>query len=101
MELHMYYGEGRLRGNIGIYVVEQAEDAWDAERLLRNATASKEQVHRPKLVKAEPAEAEAIYDSLESADDPTRRNKVYKLGYGVSFFEFAELRDFEAQDEEY
>ena len=95
----MYYGEGRLWGNIGVYTVDGAPDAWEAELFLRNATASKESVHRPKLVKATPAVEEAIYDSLESADDPTRRNKVYNLGYGVHFFEFAELREFEPQND--
>jgi len=92
----MYYGEGRLYGNTGVYVVEGAQDAWDAERLVRNATATKEQVQIPRLTKVEPVTEEAIYDSLESADDPTGRNKVYKLGYGVSFFEFADISDFEA-----
>lgn len=97
----VYYGEGRLWGNIGVYVVEEARDAWDAERLVRNATVMKEQVHLPKLREASSSVKEAIYDSLESAGDPTRRNKVYSLGGGeVHFFEFADIHDFEPVPEE-
>jgi len=82
----MYYGEGRLFGNIGTYAVVDASDEWNAERLLRNATAMKEQVRIPKLQKASLLVEESIYTAIEGAG---QGKGVYSLGGGdVYFFEF-------------
>jgi len=86
----MWYGEGRLWGNIGTYVVDEAKDAWDAERLIRNATATKEQAHLPKKLKKANKQEEDIIIGIQESAVPHNHpgTHVYNLGYGVDFFEF-------------
>ena len=84
-----YIGEGRIRGNIGTFVVEEAKDKWDAERLIRNATATIEQSTYPEVLRSIPPSFEReLEDLIASLASNPRQKVVYELNYGVTFLEY-------------
>jgi hypothetical protein len=92
----MWYGEGRIHGNIGTYVIEGPERHSEAKQELQDATRRYDQVHLPKeLVKASEA-VEASIHQVMGVNDP--RQLVMDLGGGVSFLEFFEVPQFDEEE---
>ena len=93
----MWYGEGRIRGNIGTYVVEGPERHFEAVQELQDATRRYESVRLPKeLVKASDNVELAIHQVM-GVNDP--RQLVMDLGNGVTFLEFWEVPQVDADEE--
>ena len=100
MNLKTFYGEGRINGNIGVFVAK-ASDMDTARDNISRGVSLREQVQRPNtLYKAGPKQEELLEEAIEGGGGGMKGYRAYKLDNNTHFLEFFEIPREDEEDEQ-
>lgn len=94
-----FYGEGRINGNLGIFVAK-ADEMDTARDNISRGVSMKELVRRPNTLYVAKAEKESLLEeAIEKGYGGMRGYRTYDIGHNTWFLEFFELPLHKAEEE--